>query len=48
MLEIDASPAGLGAVVSQEHEGKLRPITYASRALKPTERNMQHYSSMKL
>lgn len=48
VLEIDASHAGLGAVLSQEHGGKLRPIAYASRALRPTERNMQNYSSMKL
>lgn len=48
VLEIDASHAGLGAVLSQEHGGKLRPIAYASRALRPAERNMQNYSSMKL
>lgn len=48
VLEIDASHAGLGAVLSQEHDGKLRPIAYASRALKPSEKNMQNYSSMKL
>ncbi len=33
---------------SQEQEGKVRPIAYASRSLKPTERNMANYSSMKL
>ena len=48
ILETDASHGGLGAVLSQEHDGKRRPIAFASRALKPTERNMDNYSSMKL
>ncbi len=48
VLEIDASHAGQGAGLSQEHGEKLRPIACASRALKPTERNMQNYGSMKL
>ncbi len=48
VLEIDASHSGLGAVLSQEKDGKLRPVAYASRGLRPTERNMQNYSSMKL
>lgn len=48
ILEVDASYGGLGAVLSQEHEGKVRPIAYASRSLRPTERNMSNYSSMKL
>ncbi|TWW67306.1 Retrovirus-related Pol polyprotein from transposon opus [Takifugu flavidus] len=48
ILEVDASHSGLGAVLSQEQNGKVRPITYASRGLRPTERNMANYSSMKL
>lgn len=48
ILEVDASYGGLGAVLSQEQGGKVRPIAYASRGLRPTERNMQNYSSMKL
>lgn len=45
ILEVDASHSGLGAVLSQEEKGKVRPIAYASRSLKPPEKN---YSSMKL
>lgn len=48
ILEVDASHSGLGAVLSQEQEGKVRPVAYASRGLRPTERNMANYSSMKL
>lgn len=46
-LEIDASYQGLGAVLSQEVEGKKRPVAYASRGLSPSERNMENYSTMK-
>ena len=48
ILEVDASHGGLGAVLAQEQGGKVRPIAFASRSLKPTERNPANYSSMKL
>lgn len=48
ILDIDASHQGLGAVLSQEHGSKCRPVVFASRGLQPSERNMQNYSSVKL
>ena len=46
VLNIDASHLGLGAVLS--HGGRLRPVAYASQGLRPTEKNMENYSSMQL
>ncbi|CAL9687717.1 unnamed protein product [Knipowitschia caucasica] len=48
ILEVNASYSGLGAVLSQETPSGVRPVAYASRGLRPTERNMATYSSMKL
>ncbi|KAL6462534.1 hypothetical protein MHYP_G00289560 [Metynnis hypsauchen] len=45
ILEVDASHQGLGAVLSHEQDGRVRPIAYASRSLHPNEKR---YSSMKL
>ena len=38
-LRTDASDTGLGAVLLQEHDGKLFPVSYASRKLLDRERN---------
>ena len=48
VVETDASFDGLGAVLSQEYEGKLYPVAFASRGLRKSERNMSNYSSRKL
>ena len=49
ILEVDASLTGLGAVLSQkDDEGRTHVIAYASRSLRPNERKMHNYSSLKL
>ena len=48
IVEVNASNDGLGAALSQEQDGQVRPIAYASRALRGAERNMDNYSFRKL
>ena len=38
ILDTDASATGIGAVLSQEHDGVERPVAYASKVLSPSER----------
>ena len=44
VLHCDASEDGLGAVLYQEQENKLRVISYASRTLTPAEKNYYLHS----
>lgn len=48
IVETDASFNGLGAILSQKQENRTVVIAYASRSLRPTERNDANYSAMKL
>ena len=48
VLEVDASFHGLGAILSQRRKEGNVVIAYASRTLRPTEKNIKDYSSMKL
>ena len=49
ILETDASQRVLGAILSQKQpDGTQRVVAYASRCLRPTERNETNYSSFKL
>ncbi|KAL8579484.1 hypothetical protein ACOMHN_025437 [Nucella lapillus] len=47
-VQKQSSHNGLGAILSQEQDGKRRVVAYASRRLRPTEKNKTNYSSMKL
>ena len=44
VLHCDASETGLGAVLYQEHDGKLRVVSYASKTLTPAEKNYYEHS----
>ena len=47
-LEVDSSFDGLGAILSQKQGDTSVVLAYASRGLRPNERNMSNYSSAKL
>ncbi|SJL18610.1 uncharacterized protein ARMOST_22207 [Armillaria ostoyae] len=42
-VEADASNSAIGAVLSQEQEGRWRPVAFMSKALTATERNYEIY-----
>ena len=42
-VETDASGHAIGGVLSQEQEGKWKPITFLSRTMQPAERNYEIY-----
>ena len=44
ILETDASHDGLSAILSQDQDGQRRVLAYASRRLRPTEKNQTNYS----
>ena len=49
ILEKDTSLKGLGAVLSQEDsDGNVHIVSFASHTLKPYEKSMKNYSSVKL
>ncbi len=43
-VEADASEGAIGAVLSQEQDGKWRPISFLSKSLSVTERNYEIYN----
>jgi len=42
-VEMDASGHAIGAVLSQEQEGKWKPIAFLSRTMQPAEQNYEIY-----
>ena len=42
-METDASGHAIGGVLSQEQEGKWKPIVFLSRIMQPVERNYKIY-----
>ena len=42
-VEVDASNYAIGAVLSQEQEGKWHPVAFHSRLMSPAEQNYEIY-----
>jgi len=43
-VEVDASGHAIEGVLSQEQEGKWKPVTFLSRTISPIERNYKIYN----
>ena len=43
-VETDASGHTIGGVLSQEQDGKWKPIAFLSRTMQPMERNYEIYN----
>ena len=43
-VEMDASGHAIGGVLSQEQDGKWKPIAFLSRTMQPAERNYEIYN----
>ena len=43
-VETDASGHTIGGVLSQEQDGKWKPIAFLSRTMQPIERNYEIYN----
>ena len=43
-VEIDTSEYAIGRVLSQEQDGKWKPIAFLSRIMQPAERNYEIYN----
>ena len=43
-VKIDASGHAIGGILSQEQEGKWKPIVFLSKTMQPAERNYEIYN----
>jgi len=43
-IEMNISGYAIGGVLSQEQEGKCKPITFLSRTIQPAEKNYEIYN----
>ena len=43
-IEIDTSEYAIGRVLSQEQDGKWKPIAFLSRIMQPAKRNYEIYN----
>ena len=43
-IEIDTSESAIGRVLSQEQDGKWKPIAFLSRIMQPAKKNYEIYN----